>query len=164
VPFENVLFALGIRFVGRTVAEKLAQHFKNIDNLAQASYEELIEVAEIGERIAQSVMEAFQDNEFRQMVEILKNAGLQLEIQEEVKESNTLAGKSFVISGVFTTFGRDELKEKIKAHGGKVISSVSANLDYLLAGENMGPAKRQKAESLGVKIISEQDFKEMIHS
>jgi DNA ligase (NAD+) len=164
VPFENVLFALGIRFVGSTVAEKLAQHFKNIDNLAQASYEELIEVAEIGERIAQSVMEAFQDNEFRQMVEILKNAGLQLEIQEEVKESNTLAGKSFVISGVFTTFGRDELKEKIKAHGGKVISSVSANLDYLLAGENMGPAKRQKAESLGVKIISEQDFKEMIHS
>jgi DNA ligase (NAD+) len=164
VPFENVLFALGIRFVGRTVAEKLAQHFKNIDNLAQASYEELIEVPEIGERIAQSVVEAFQDNEFRQMVETLKNAGLQLEIQEEVKESNTLAGKSFVISGVFTTFGRDELKEKIKTHGGKVISSVSGNLDYLLAGENMGPAKRQKAESLGVKIISEQDFKEMIHS
>jgi DNA ligase (NAD+) len=164
VPFENVLFALGIRFVGRTVAEKLAQHFKNIDNLAQASYGELIEVPEIGERIAQSVVETFQDEDFRQMVETLKNAGLQLEIQEEVKESNTLAGKSFVISGVFTTFGRDELKEKIKAHGGKIISSVSGNLDYLLAGENMGPAKRQKAESLGVKIISEQDFKEMIHS
>ena len=164
VPFENVLFALGIRFVGRTVAEKLAQHFKNIDRLAQASYEELIEVPEIGERIAQSVVETFQDEDFREMVEALKNAGLQLEIQEEVKESDTLAGKSFVISGVFTTFGREELKEKIKAHGGKVLSSVSGSLDYLLAGENMGSAKLQKAEGLGVKIISEQDFKEMIHS
>ena len=163
-PFENVLFALGIRYAGRTVAEKLARHFKNIDRLAQASYEELIEVPEIGERIAQSVVEAFQDEDFRQMVENLKNAGLRFDMQEEVKESDTLAGKSFVISGVFTFFSRDELKEKIKAHGGKVLSSVSGNLDYLLAGENMGPAKRQKAEALGVKIISEQDFMEMIHS
>ncbi len=163
IPLENVLFALGIRYVGRTVAEKLAQHFKNISRLAEASFEELIEVPEIGERIAQSVVAVFQDETFRQMIDELKKSGLQFEIHEEVKESSTLAGKSFVISGVFTSFSRDELKDKIKANGGKVLSGVSGNLDYLLAGDNMGPAKRQKAEKLGVVIISEEDFKEMIH-
>jgi DNA ligase (NAD+) len=163
-PFENVLFALGIRYVGKTVAEKLAKHFKTIERLEQASFEELIEVPEIGERIAQSVISFFKDPENREIVLELKESGLQFELVEEdsVKESEALAGKSFVVSGVFQQFSRDEIKEKIMANGGKVISAVSGKVDYLLAGENMGPAKRNKAEKLGVSIISEQDFLNML--
>jgi len=162
-PFPNVLFALGIHFVGRTVAEKLALHFRNIDNLMQANYEALIEVPEIGERIAQSVLDYFKDPDNVRLIEELKASGLNFEIkEEETPVNNVLGGKSFVISGVFENFGRDELKEVIKAKGGKVLSSVSGNLDYLLAGENMGPAKKEKAQRLGVKIISEKEFMEMI--
>lgn len=163
VPFPNVLFALGIRFVGKTVAEKLALHFGNIDNIAAAGYDKLIEAPEIGERIAQSVIDYFSDQDHIRLIEELKAFGLNFEIKkEETPVNNVLGGKSFVISGVFENFGRDELKEVIKVKGGKVLSSVSGNLDYLLAGDQMGPAKKEKAQQLGVKIISEKEFMEMI--
>lgn len=158
--FESVLFAIGIRYVGKTVAEKLARHFKNIDKLMNATYEELLEAPEVGEKIAQSVIQFFSNPENREEVERLRQAGLHLEavIQEIALESNVLEGKSFVISGVFENYERDELKDIIIKNGGKVLSSISGKLDYLVAGDNMGPAKREKAEKLGVPIISEADF------
>jgi DNA ligase (NAD+) len=164
VPFKNVLFAIGIRFVGATVAEKLATHFKNIDNLKKATYSELISVAEIGERIAQSVGAYFTNVENLHFIERLKQAGLQFQlIEKEVSfESTSLAGNTFVISGVFENFEREQLKEKIEANGGKVVSSISSKLNFLLAGENMGPAKLEKAEKLGIKIISEKEFLKML--
>ncbi len=160
VPFERVLFGLGIRFVGQTVAEKLAEHFETIDKLAEASLETLIEVPEIGERIAQSVVRFFDTPENIRHIDKLKAAGLNFEIIKKVviSEGSTLADKTFVISGVFTQFSRDELKEKIKVNGGKVVSSISANLDYLVAGDKMGPAKLEKATKLEVNIISESEF------
>jgi DNA ligase (NAD+) len=163
-PFENVLFAIGIRYVGKTVAEKLARHFKNIDALAAATYEQLLEAPEVGEKIAQSVKAFFDDKGHRQEIDRLRKAGLKLEVEQtQLKPlSNTLEGKSFVVSGVFENYEREQLKEVIIAHGGKVLSSVSGKLDYLLAGENMGPAKKEKAGQLGVKIISEKEFEKMI--
>jgi DNA ligase (NAD+) len=164
VPFESVLFAIGIRFVGKTVAEKLARYFKNIDTLAQASYDQLIETPEVGEKIAQSVFDFFRDKENQREIARLKKAGLQFQsaFKEPEKVSNVLDGKSFVISGTFQNYEREQLKDVIIAHGGKVLSSVSGKLDFLLAGENMGPAKREKAEALGVKIISEREFEKML--
>lgn len=164
VPFERVLFALGIRYVGQTVAEKLAQHFKSIDNLKNASFEELIAVPEIGDRIAESVIDFFKQDKNQKLIESLKSSGLQFEIEEIeiIVEGSNLADKNFVISGVFSQFSRDELKEKIKLNGGKVVSSISAKLDYLVAGENMGPAKLEKATQLGINIISEDEFIKMI--
>lgn len=162
-PFENVLFGLGIRFVGRTVAEKLVQHFRSIETIMQASHEELIAVPEIGERIAESVRQYFSKTEHRELISELKAAGLTFELAAKAQAvSDTLEGKSFVVSGVFETFGRDEIKDVIKAHGGKVVSSISAKLDYLLAGDKMGPAKKEKAESLQVRILSEEEFRNMI--
>lgn len=163
-PFEAVLFGIGIRFVGKTVAEKLARYFKTIDNLASATYEQLLEAPEVGEKIAQSVLEFFREEENRKEIERLKAAGLQFEssFKEPEKVSSSLDGKSFVISGTFQRYERDQLKDLIIAHGGKVLSSVSGKLDYLVAGDNMGPAKREKAEKLGVKIISEEEFERMI--
>jgi DNA ligase (NAD+) len=159
-PFESVLFAIGIRYVGKTVAEKLARHFKTIDRLMEATYEQLLEAPEVGEKIAQSVILFFSNPENREEVERLRKGGLNLEavIQEVVLDSNVLEGKSFVISGVFEKYERDDLKDIILKNGGKVLSSISGKLDYLLAGDNMGPAKREKAEKLGVPIISEADF------
>ena len=164
VPFERLLFALGIRFVGQTVAEKLADHFGSVDALAQANYEQLIEVPEIGDRIAESVTEYFSIEKNLEVISRLKASGLQLETvkKEVVQESVALDGKTFVISGVFTQFSRDELKEKIKANGGKVVSSISAKLDYLVAGDKMGPAKLEKANKLGTNIISEAEFIQMV--
>ncbi|MGI9541871.1 MAG: NAD-dependent DNA ligase LigA [Cyclobacteriaceae bacterium] len=164
VPFERVLFALGIRFVGRTVAEKLASYFKNIDAIEKASYEEFIEVPEIGERIAQSVIEFFKDEEHLHLIGKLKEAGVKFALDEskETLHSERLLDKSFVVSGVFETFSREQLKDTIKKNGGRVLTSVSAKLDYLLAGSNMGPAKLSKAEKLGVTIISENDFIKML--
>jgi DNA ligase (NAD+) len=164
VPFRYVLFGIGIRYVGNTVAEKLTQHFKNIDTLVSASYDELLEVPEIGEKIAESVKEYFSNREHVEFIQRLKTAGLRFEAEEKIieTESDLLAGKTFVISGVFEQFGRDELKEKIEKNGGKVLSSISGKLEYLLAGENMGPSKKEKAQKLGVKIISERDFIEML--
>lgn len=162
-PFESLLFAIGIRYVGRTVAEKLARHFKNIDNIAQASHEELIAVPEIGERIAQSVQAYFQHPEHQELISELKAADLNFEVAQETESvSDILEGKLFVVSGVFEHFGRDEIKDIIKAYGGKVVSSISAKLDYLLAGDKMGPAKKEKAESLQVRILSEDEFRNMI--
>lgn len=159
-PFESVLFAIGIRYVGKTVAEKLARHFKTINRLMNASYEQLLEAPEVGEKIAQSVIQFFSHPENREEVERLRQAGLNLEavIKEVPLDSNVLGGKSFVISGVFENYERDDLKDIILKNGGKVLSSISGKLDYLLAGDNMGPAKREKAEKLGVPIISEADF------
>ena len=165
ISFDSVLFALGIRYAGKTVAEKLATHFKNIDNLAAADFETLIAVPEIGERIAQSIIEFFADPENRTLIQELKSAGLQFAMveKETVLESNLLDGKSFVISGVFSALSRDEMKEKIKSNSGKVVSAISGKVDYLVAGENMGPAKLEKAQKLDVNIISEQDFLAMIN-
>ena len=163
-PFENVLFGIGIRYVGKTVAEKLAKHFKTMDNLRQASYEALLEAPEVGEKIAQSVVEYFKDVDNLREIDRLDKAGLQFESNQKEPElvSSVLGDKSFVISGVFQNYERDQLKDIILAHGGKVLSSVSGKLDYLLAGDNMGPAKREKAEKLGVKIISESEFEAML--
>ena len=165
IPFARVLFGLGIRFVGETVAKKLAQHFKNIDNLAAATLEELCNVDEIGERIAGSIIEFFEQESNRKVISDLKEAGVQLQVSEAENQapiSDVLKGKNFVISGVFSKFSRDELKNLVEANGGKNVSSISSKTDYVLAGENMGPAKLEKAQSLGIAIISEEDFEGMI--
>ena len=163
-PFESVLFGIGIRFVGKTVAEKLAGYFKSIDNLAVATYEQLLEAPEVGEKIAQSVVNFFNERTNQQEIDRLKVAGLQMEStqKESEKVSIILGDKSFVISGTFENFERDQLKEIIVANGGRVLSGVSSKLDYLLAGENMGPAKLEKAEKLGVKIIDIKGFEAML--
>ena len=160
IPFRQVLFGLGIRHVGATIAEKLVLHYHSLDNLISASLDELIAIPEIGERIALSVLEYFSKPQNLEIIERLKCSGVQFseEISEIVLETTALEGKSFVISGVFSHFDRDELKAKIIANGGKVVSSISAKLDYLVAGENMGPAKLEKAKSLSIPIISEDEF------
>ena len=158
VPFERVLFALGIRFVGETVAKKLAKHFKTIKNLKVASFEELINVDEIGDKIAVSVQNYFLNEENCVLIEKLVKAGLQFELKEKEGATNKLDGKSFVVSGVFNSFSRDEIKEVIESNGGKNVSSISSKTDFVVAGENMGPAKLKKASSLGITILSEDDF------
>jgi DNA ligase (NAD+) len=161
--FQRVLYALGIRYVGETVAKKLAMHFKNIDELRAAGFNTLIAVNEIGERIAGSILEYFANADHQQLIADLKKAGLNFEIKDDKTADNgKLKGKTFVVSGVFANFSRDEIKSVIEQHGGNATGSVSGNTDYLVAGENIGPAKRSKAESLGVKIISEEEFMEMI--
>lgn len=164
VPFERVLYAIGIRFVGETVAKKLAKHYKNIDALSQASFEDLVLVDEIGEKIAQSVIEFFENSENIKIIERLKEYGLQFEIKETVNPNatNILSGKTFVVSGVFEKFSRDDLKKAIEDNGGKVGSSISSKTDYVVAGDNMGPAKLEKAQKLNISVISEKDFIEML--
>ena len=164
IPFERVLFGLGIRYVGETVAKKLAKHYKTIEALKNASEEELITVDEIGERIAQSVGSFFASEENIEILATLKSYGVQLEISAEklANQTDTLKGNTFVVSGVFTKVTRDELKKMIEDNGGKVSSSISAKTNYVVAGDNMGPSKKTKAESLGVAIISEDDFLQMI--
>jgi DNA ligase (NAD+) len=163
-PFENVLFAIGIRYVGKTVAEKLARYFKTIEKVAAATKEELLAAPEIGEKIAQTVFDFFRNPNSQREIARLKAAGLHFEstAKEPEKESDVLANKSFVISGVFEKYERDELQDIILKNGGRVLSSVSGKLDYLLAGDNMGPSKREKAEKLGVTIITEQDFEKLM--
>lgn len=160
IPFESVLFALGIRFVGETVAKKLAKHYKNIEALSKASLMELILVDEIGERIARSVVEFFENEENQKIIERLKNYGVQFEIIEKINPNATekFVGKTFVVSGVFAQFSRDELKKTIEDNGGKVGSSISAKTDFVVAGDNMGPAKLEKANKLNIPILSEEDF------
>lgn len=163
VPFPRVLYALGIRYVGETVAKKLAFHFKNIDQIKQSDFDTLIAVNEIGEKIAESILEYFENPVHLQIISDLRAAGLQFEIEESHSTGEgKLSGKTILVSGVFQHFSRDEIKQVIEQHGGKNVSSVSGNTDFLVAGDNMGPAKRQKAESLGVKIISEEEFLVMI--
>lgn len=166
IPFKQVLFGIGIRFVGATVAEKLAAYFNNIDAIAKASQEELLQVPEIGERIAQSVVAYFQDADNQDFIARLKVAGLQFthEAVEIVSEGESLAGKTFVISGTFQNFERDNLKIKIEANGGKVLSGVSGKLNFLVAGSEAGPSKLEKANKLGVKIISEDEFISMLEA
>ncbi|AVR43882.1 DNA ligase (NAD(+)) LigA [Christiangramia fulva] len=165
VPFERVLFALGIRYVGETVAKKLAKHFKNIDALMAASEEELINLDEIGERIAWSVRDFFDSEANVENVKRLREYGVQLEISAEklANQTDKLGGNTFVISGVFEKVSRDELKKMIEDNGGKVSSSISSKTNYLVAGENMGPSKLAKAEKLGTNIISEDDFLKMVN-
>jgi DNA ligase (NAD+) len=163
VPFTRVLFALGIRYVGQTVAKKLAQHFGSIDALAIATKEALEAVDEIGTRIAESVIEFFESPENHRIIEQLRTAGVQLEQRaEDGPVSNVLTDLRFVVSGVFTAFSRDELKLLIEQHGGKIVSSISAKTSYVVAGDNMGPAKKNKAEALGIPIISEHDLQSML--
>lgn len=163
VPFDRVLFALGIRYVGSTTAKKIASALQNIEAISSASYQTLMDIDEVGEVIANSVMEFFANEQNRDIVNRLKEAGLQFAIsQAEEQASNKLEGLSIVISGTFERYSRDELKQLIEAHGGKNVSSISSKTDYVLAGANMGPAKLEKANALGVKIISEADFIKMI--
>ncbi len=164
VPYERVLFALGIRFVGETVAKKVAKAFRSIGALAAANLDALIHVDEIGLKIAQSIISYFADDKNRELVERLRNAGLKLEADEEDLSGHTdiLQGKSIVISGVFSRHSRDEYKELIEKHGGKNVGSISKKTSFILAGDNMGPSKLEKARSLGIAIIDENEFLSMI--
>lgn len=165
IPFEKVLFALGIRFVGETVAKKLAKHFKSIDALLAADIETLVAVDEIGERIAQSIRAFAEEPSNTALITRLKSYGLQLQVSEEslANQTDKLAGSVFVVSGVFHQMSRNELKKAIEDNGGKVSSSISKKTTYVVAGDNMGPSKLTKAEGLGIPIISEQDFIDMIN-
>ena len=160
VPFRKVLFGLGIRHVGATIAEKLVIEFKSIHNLREASYDELIAVPEIGDRIALSIISFFSKTDNIDLIDRLEQSKVQLseEFLELEQESTSLEGKSFVISGVFQNFDRDGLRDKIILNGGKVVSSISSKLDYLVAGDNMGPSKLEKANQLSIKIITEEEF------
>ena len=164
IPFEKVLFALGIRFVGETVAKKLARHYKGIDGLMAASYEELILVDEIGEKIAESIIGFFENPDNRLLVDRLKSYGLHLSIDESLYADHTdkLKGLVFVVSGIFHLLSRNDLKKSIEDNGGKVTGSISKKTSYIIAGDQMGPSKKEKAEQLGIPIISEQDYLAMI--
>lgn len=164
IQFERVLYALGIRYVGETVAKKLAKHYKSIDALALATEDDLVNVDEIGVKIAESVLEFFSSEENRMIIERLRNFGVQLEISAEklANQTEKLKGNTFVVSGVFETVSRNELKKLIEDNGGKVSSSISSKTSYVVAGDKMGPSKKTKAESLGVPIISEQEFLQMV--
>lgn len=162
VPFERVLFALGIRFVGETTAKYIATHFRTLDAIAAATVEELSEAEEVGAKIAVAITEYFADEHNRSIVERLKSAGLKFEIEEKQRSSNALEGKSVVISGKFVGRSRDDMKALVEEHGGRNLAAVSANVDFIVAGENMGPAKRQKAEKLGVTILNEEEFMALI--
>ena len=164
VPFERALFALGIRFVGETVAKKIAKSFTDIEELENADLERLINIDEIGEKIAQSIISYFANPLNRELIERLKVAGLQFNRKEEDLSGYTdkLAGQSIVISGVFTHHSRDEYKDLIEKNGGKNVGSISAKTSFILAGENMGPAKLEKAQKLCVQIVSEDEFLALI--
>ncbi len=164
IPFEKVLFALGIRFVGETVAKKLAKHFKSMQNLMQADMESLVAVDEIGDRIAQSILDFSANENNKSLIERLYSYGIQMEVSAERLEhqTNKLSGSVFVVSGVFHLMSRNELKKTIEDNGGKVSSSISKKTTYIIAGDNMGPSKLVKAESLEIPILSEQDFLTML--
>ena len=164
VPFERVLFALGVRFVGETTAKTLAKHFRSIDALASATLDELIQVDEIGARIAQSIIAYFADEKNRDVIQKLREAGIQMEMEELDMSGYTdkLAGQSIVIIGVFAHHSRDEYKEMIERNGGKNVGSISKKTSFILAGDNMGPSKLEKAEKLGIPIMKEDDFLKLI--
>lgn len=164
MPFEKLLFGLGVRYVGATVAKKLAQQFKNIDTIAKASFEDLIKAEEIGERIAQSILEYFANEAHREEIATLKTQGLNFEIEEKevVLQSEKFSGKNFIISGVFEKYSREQLKDLIEANGGKILSGISTKLNYLVAGDNMGPSKLEKANKLQIPLITEDDLLELL--
>ena len=161
-PFSNLLFALGIRYVGKTTAEKLTNHFKNIDNLINANFDEIISVEEVGDKIAESILKFFSNNENIELVNNLKRSGLIFSEKTQEMDSYKLEKFSFVISGKFINFSRNEIQEKIKLNGGKLVKSLSSKTDFLIAGENMGPKKNLIAEKLNIKVISEDDFISML--
>lgn len=164
IPFERVLFALGIRFVGETVAKKLARHFKSIDAISIATKEQLLEADEIGEKIAASIIEYFGKEENRNLIHRLREKGVKMEVEiseSYLPTSDIFKGKTFVVSGVFKNFSRDGIKEHIESHGGKVSGSISSKTTYVVAGDDMGPSKRKKAEDLGVQIISEEEYQQL---
>ena len=166
-PFERVLYAIGIRYVGETVAKKLAKHFKNIDNLSHATFDQLLEAPEVGEKIAGSILSFFKDPISLELINRLKNQGLCFETAEDLNHapvSSLLSGKSFVVSGVFEGFSRDQLKQVIESHGGKIQSGVSSKTDYLVAGAESGPSKLEKAQSLGIQIITETQLINMFEN
>ena len=163
IPFERVLFALGIRYVGQTVSKNLAKKFQSIDNLISQSYDELLMVDEIGERISQSVVDFFKNDNNILNIEKLKKNGLQFESNIKSNVSDVLNNKTFVVSGVFQNYSRDQLKNVIELNGGKNLSSVSLKTNYLIAGDKMGPSKLKKAQDLGINIISEQDFNKLLN-
>jgi DNA ligase (NAD+) len=162
VPFERLLSALGIRYVGETTAKYLAEHFRTMDAIAAATLEELAEAEEVGAKIAESIVDYCATEDNRRIIERLRQAGLQLEIKEKVRASNALEGKSVVISGKFVGLSRDDMKSMVEQHGGRNLAAVSANVDFIVAGDNMGPAKRQKAEKLGIKILTLEEFMAII--
>jgi DNA ligase (NAD+) len=164
VSFERVLFGLGIRFVGETVAKRLARHFKNIDTLVSAGIPELLAVDEIGSGIAHSVFEWTRKEAHIEMLQRMRSHGIQFEssFKETIQVSDVLLSKSVVVSGTFEKFSRDELKRLIEEHGGKNVAGISGKTDLLVAGENMGPAKLEKANKLGIRIISEEEFIHLI--
>ena len=162
IRFDRVLFGLGIRFVGETVAKKLAKHFKSMEKISIATFDELIEVDEIGEKIAISVQQYFQDPSNLLLIDRLMQYGLQFTLPDELLLSSIFIGKTLVVSGTFLAFSREELKQLIEKNGGKLGSSVSSKTDYLVAGANMGPAKLKTANDNGVVILSEDDFIKMI--
>ena len=164
VPFERVVFALGIRFIGETSAKLLARHFKSMEALANASIDELQQVEGIGEVMAKSIVAYFHNEENQRILDRLKAEGLQMALSDEQQQglSNALAGKSIVISGVFTQHSRDEYKAIIEQHGGKNVGSISAKTSFILAGENMGPSKLQKAQKLNIPIVNEEEFIKML--
>jgi DNA ligase (NAD+) len=166
IPFERVLYALGIRYVGSTVAKTLARHYMNIDRLISSNSIELESVDEIGEKIASSVIEFFSDKENIEIINTLKSYGLQFKLEENNNESTSdiLIGKSIVVSGVFEKYSRDELKKLIEINGGKISNSISKKTSFILAGSNMGPSKKQKAEALDIKIIKEEEFIKIIYT
>jgi DNA ligase (NAD+) len=165
VPWARVLFALGIRMVGETTAKKIARRFPDIEQLKQASIDQLIAIDDVGEQIAQNIIAYFDDENNQQIVNRLHEAGLQMvSEEEEVQLSTKLAGKSIVISGVFSQHSRDEYKQMIEAHGGKNVGSISKKTSFVLAGDNMGPEKRKKAESIGIPLVSEEDFLAMLEA
>lgn len=162
VPFERVLFALGIRYVGETVAKKITHALKNIDKIINASYDDLVNIDEVGERVALSIIQYFQKEDNVNIVRRLKNVGLQFESEEKQLDSSILEGKSIVVSGVFHSVSRNELKALIEANGGKNVGSISSKTSFVVAGENMGPSKLEKANSLGIEILNEEQFLKMI--
>jgi DNA ligase (NAD+) len=162
-PFDKVLFALGIRYVGQTVARKLARHYGSIDNLKQVGFEELILVDEVGEKIAESVTEYFSNPDNLEIIRRLRKAGIRFELEEQqAPVSDALRGLTIVASGKLEQFSREEIKEVIQRNGGKAASSVSSKTDYLLAGENTGPNKLSRARELNIPVISEEEFLNMI--
>jgi len=161
-PFDKVLYALGIRYVGQTVARKLAMQFRTLDNLENASYDDLVAVGEIGDRIAESVVSFFNDEKNLNIIRRLQEKGIQFELEETGTASTKLEGKTIVASGKLENYSREEIKAEIERHGGKAASSVSGKTDYLLAGENIGQNKLSKAKELNVSIITEEEFLKMI--
>lgn len=163
-PFEHVLFGLGIRHIGETAAKKLARYFGSMEKLSGASYEELVAVDEIGDKMAGAILEYFNDKENQQIINALKKHGVQMQVMKEEKGSDVLHDKTFVISGVFEDHSRDDLKEMIEKHGGRNVGSVSSKTDYILAGKNMGPGKYEKAKKLNIPVISLEEFLSMLNT